>query len=142
MCILPTCHGQGSHQGSLLIPWQRDQAGWDSVVLGPPQAWLGSAGGCCCVHYAVLDTTSDLLEETILLLFRGKLLAVLNIHTVLWASEVKAWHNLSSLPLCYFFTSIHLLQLCLSMFLLALIWRIFQSSNFEVYNSSLNSCVL
>lgn len=142
MCILPTCHGQGSHQGSLLIPWQRDQAGWDSVVLGPPQAWLGSAGGCCCVHYAVLDTTSDLLEETILLLFRGKLLALLNIHTVLWASEVKAWHNLSSLPLCYFFTSIHLLQPCLSMFLLALIWRIFQSSNFEVYNSGLNSCVL
>lgn len=37
--------------------------------------------------------------------------------------------------LFYFNTLKHVLQLCLSVFLLALIWIIFQSSNYEVYNS-------
>lgn len=36
----------------------------------------GLSWGCCSVHFAVLHSTSDLVEERLLLLFRGKLLTL------------------------------------------------------------------
>lgn len=68
---------------SCLLPWPGLTPGIaaDPMAASPgwhcswaTLAWLGSAGGCCSVHYAVLYTTSDLLGEMLLLLFRGKLL--------------------------------------------------------------------
>lgn len=79
-----------------------------------------------------------------LLLFRGKLLMLR------WISNPSFGPQRWLGTLCLFglkyssgplyFTLIHLLQPCLCVFLLALIWRIFQSSNYEEHNWSLNSC--
>lgn len=97
--VHPACfHGQGSLQGLLLIPWQHDQGG---IVLAPlwhswAQLGLLLCSFCCFTLYLWLSW------REITAVVQGEAVnTVLNIQTVLWGWEVKAWHSISSWPLYF-----------------------------------------
>lgn len=91
-------HPAPSHgQESLLIPWQRDQdCSWATSGIAGLSWRLLLCSLCWFRHYLWLtprDNTAVVQGEAVN--------AVLNIQTVLWAWEVKAWHSLSSRPLYF-----------------------------------------
>lgn len=129
VCILPTSHGRGSLQGSLLIPWHYSWA--TSGIAG--LSWrLLLCSLCCFIHYLWLTWGHNAAVQ-------GK--TALNIQTVLWAWVVKVWHTLDLFILLYYFNTLIVTGFkCISFVIILENISVFK--NFEDYNSSLNSCFL